>query len=230
MTPIEKAAFQMHAELDDYKDRIEASQGLIAEALDRANKPYIAYSGGKDSLVMLHMVLRVCPEVLVEHFYFGKYYFPMGLETEILGIAGTIGAKNIRVDTSSKYDLAGRTSKNIYFPEMFGRVQPDLISKGYDLAFIGLRREESGKRKRKASEPFRWNGKMLECYPLMNLTARDVWTYIVSNDLPYCSHYDRYGALLGIENTRMSTLFDPEFYKLGSNNIDGVLMPGFKNL
>ena len=69
---------------------------------------------------------------------------------------------------------------------------------------------------------------MLECYPLANLTARDIWAYIVSNNLPYCSHYDRYGALLGIEQVRMSTFFDPEFDMLGASNIDGLLMPEFK--
>ena len=228
MTPIERATFQLHAELDDYRARIDEANGIITEALNRSNKPYIAYSGGKDSLVMLHMVLQAYHDVLVEHFYFGKHYFPGWLEAEVLDIAGKIGAKNIRIDTSPKY-ASGRQPNNIYFPAMFGRIQPELISKGYDLAFIGLRKEESGKRKRKAYDPFRWNGKMLECYPLMDLTARDIWAYIVSNNLPYCSHYDRYGALLGIERVRMSTFFDPEFDKLGASNIDGVLMPEFKN-
>lgn len=59
--------------------------------------------------------------------------------------------------------------------------------------------------------------------------ARDIWAYIVTNNLPYCSHYDRYGALLGIEQVRMSTFFDPEFDKFGAGNLDGILMTKFNS-
>jgi 3'-phosphoadenosine 5'-phosphosulfate sulfotransferase (PAPS reductase)/FAD synthetase len=229
MTPVERQTFQLHAETDEYCVRIEAAEKIIAEALARANQPYVAFSGGKDSTVMLHMVIEKCPEILVWHWDYGKYYIPRDMEIEIQTNAAAIGARNIRVNTSKKYDRAKRSPKNVLFPTFFGSIQPIMAEQGIDLAFVGLRAQESGKRRLKTSEPVRWNKVMWECYPLQSLTARDVWAYIITNDLPYCSHYDRYGALLGIENTRMSTFFDPEFDKLGASNVDGLLMSQFKH-
>lgn len=229
MTPIERETFLMHSEQEDYQAKIAKALEIVQAALDSSKKPYVAYSGGKDSLVLADMVLRACPNVLIWHFWFGPYYFPDELEYEVLSAVRSFGATNIKVDTSEKY-CRGRTPKNIFFPELHGKIIPQMVTDGYDLSFVGLRKEESSRRKAKASKPIRWTGKMLECYPLADLTARDIWTYIVTRKLPYCSHYDRYGALLGIEHVRMSTFFDPEFDKFGASNLDSLLMPEFKHL
>lgn len=229
MTPIERATFKLHAVLDDYRARIEAAKDIISKALDISGKPYVAYSGGKDSLVLAHMILQACPDALIWHFWFGPYYFPIELEKEVLRAAQEIGAVNIRADTSKKYN-GGRSPNNVFFPTLHGKIIPELAAEGYDLCFVGLRKEESYRRKSKAAMPFRQDRNMMECYPLADLSARDIWAYIVTNDLPYCSHYDRYGTLLGIVNCRMSTFFDPEFDKFGASNIDGVLMPEFKHV
>jgi 3'-phosphoadenosine 5'-phosphosulfate sulfotransferase (PAPS reductase)/FAD synthetase len=58
----------------------------------------------------------------------------------------------------------------------------------------------------------------------------DVWAYIVSNNIRYLSHYDRYSKTIDITKIRFATFFDPEFDKLGCSNIDGVMMPEFKNI
>lgn len=179
-------------------------------------------------MVMLHLILSICPSIQVRHWDYGPYYMPRELEAEILRNIRKIGAEDLKVDTSEKYAHAGRTPKNIFFPTFFGGIQPRLVKGGTDVAFIGLRAQESIKRKWKTIEPSRWNGMMWECYPIRDLLTKDVWGYIVQHDLPYCSHYDRYGALLGIEGVRMSTFFDPEFDHIGQRNVDGILMPKFK--
>lgn len=228
MSPIERATFQLHAELDDYQDRIYTTNDIITEALRRANKPYIAYSGGKDSTVMLHIVLQAYPDIKVWHWDYGRHYIPRHIESEILRNAKSIGAKDITIDTSQKYNQ-GRCNQNVLFPALFGKVRPRMVKEGYDMVMVGLRAEESSRRKAKTITGFK-AGKITECYPVYRLTARDIWSYIVSNNLPYCSHYDRYGKLLGIEQVRMATLFDPEFDKFGASNVDGLLMPEFKHV
>ena len=101
---------------------------------------------------------------------------------------------------------------------------------GYNLQFIGLREEESLKRRRKInSKPFRCD-RIIECYPLHRLSWKDVWAYIISNDLPYLKIYDVYAKLLGYDKVRFATFFDPEFDKLGASNIDGVIIPEFKHI
>ena len=37
-----------------------AALAIIAEAMQQAEQPYIAFSGGKDSLVVAHLVSRFC--------------------------------------------------------------------------------------------------------------------------------------------------------------------------
>lgn len=229
VTPIERQTFEMWAETAGYRDRIDSATETIQEALYIHHGPYVAFSGGKDSLVMLHMILQQNPNILVWHWDYGPHYMPRDLEQETINLCYALGVKHLQIDTSPQY-AQGRSEKNVLFPAIFGKVQPKLVEDGYHLAFIGLRSEESHKRAAKTSARLRHNGVLWECYPLRDLTARDVWAYIIENDLPYCSHYDRYGKLLGIENVRMATFFDPEFYKFGSNNIDGVLMPHFKHI
>lgn len=227
MTPTELQTFEAWAEVDGYQNRIESAIQTIEDVLELYHKPYVAFSGGKDSLAMLHMVLSIAPDTLVWHWDYGPHYMPRDLEQEIIDACFKLGVKHLRIDSSPRYRW-GRSEKNVLFPALFGRIQPQLIEEGYHLAFIGLRAEESSRRANKTVGRLKHNKQMRECYPLRDLTTYDIWAYIVEHDLPYCSHYDRYGKLLGIENVRMATFFDPEFYKFGSNNIDGVLMPEFK--
>jgi 3'-phosphoadenosine 5'-phosphosulfate sulfotransferase (PAPS reductase)/FAD synthetase len=227
VTPIERETFLLHSELDDYQSRIAAAKSILVESIGRSSKPYIAYSGGKDSLAMLHMALQASPKILVWHWDYGPYYIPRYIEAEIIRNAKAVGAKNITIDTSPKYNQ-GRCGQNVLFPALFGKVQPRMFKDGYDMVMVGLRAEESRRRKAKTTGGFK-AGKINECYPVYQLTARDIWAYIVSHNLPYCGHYDRYGGLLGIEKVRMATFFDPEFDKLGASNLDGVMMPEFKH-
>jgi 3'-phosphoadenosine 5'-phosphosulfate sulfotransferase (PAPS reductase)/FAD synthetase len=63
-----------------------------------------------------------------------------------------------------------------------------------DLALIGLRKDESrGRRILLASRGntfYARGNQIVQCYPLANWTAADVWSYILKHDLPYPSLYD----------------------------------------
>jgi 3'-phosphoadenosine 5'-phosphosulfate sulfotransferase (PAPS reductase)/FAD synthetase len=231
MNAVLRETFLLHAETEGYLKAERLAREIVAEATRKYKKPYIAFSGGKDSTVMLHLVLQQAPKTLVFHWDYGQYYTPREIELETIDIAHRIGAQNIRTDSSPLYEKHKRTPANVFYRVFFGRTQKELVNEGYDLAFIGIRSGESTARKFKIrGNPFRWNNVLEECYPVHHFTARDVWAYIASHDLPYCSHYDRYGSLEGYENVRFCTYFDPEFAKLGRGNVDGVLMPEFRNV
>jgi 3'-phosphoadenosine 5'-phosphosulfate sulfotransferase (PAPS reductase)/FAD synthetase len=231
MDEVTKETYLMYAETKEYQRAVEQAQGIIRAAIEKHDKTYVAFSGGKDSTVMLHLVLQQYPDVLVEHWDYGPYYMPRDIEQETLDIARNMGANNIRIDTSHRYEEKKREPANIFYRVFFGKVQKELISEGITLGFIGIRSHESGKRKRKINgSAFRWNDVLTECYPVHHFTTRDIWAYIASHDLPYCSHYDQHGPLLGWENVRFCTYFDPEFAHMGCSNVDGVLMPEFRNV
>lgn len=219
----------MHSETDEYKHAINYVDDVITDALDRYKKPIISFSGGKDSLVMTHLILSQARDITVFHWDYGRYYVPRHIEDGTMRLMRWL-SPNSMVATSKQYERAKRNPSNIFYHVFFGKTTTELINRGYDLQFIGLREEESLKRKRKLNgTPFR-KGKIEECHPLHLMTWKDIWAYIVSNDLPYLKIYDKYAALVGWDKVRFATFFDPEFDKLGASNVDGVLMSEFKHV
>lgn len=220
--------FLLHAESPAYQQAVQTAQQVIQQALRRARKPYIAFSGGKDSTVMTHLVLQQAPDTMVLHWDYGRAFVPAPLHAEIMHIARAIGVQNLRVETSPLYDRLGRQARNVLGRELIGRLIPQLRDEGYDLCFVGLRAEESGKRRRRMrkAEPV---GVISECYPLALWRWMDVWAYLVANNLPYLSYYDARAELIGYERVRFTTLFDAEFEDVGAPQLDTLLHWRWRN-
>ena len=223
-----KAVLRKWAETDEHKRKIEESKKIIGDALAKAKKPYVAFSGGKDSTCVLHLVLLQKPDILVLHWDFGPYYIPRWLEKEFLKNARKLGARHLRIETSPEYERLGREAINVLGREYIGKLLPKMKDEGYDLAFVGLRKEEAVRRRLRI-ENQSYIGPIPECWPIGNWSWKDVWAYIFSHDLPYASIYDRYAPIVGWDQARLVTFFDPEFDKFGSSNLDGVLMWKFRH-
>jgi 3'-phosphoadenosine 5'-phosphosulfate sulfotransferase (PAPS reductase)/FAD synthetase len=231
MNAEDKEYFLLWSQTDEYQQKLKEAQSVIKQALKDFNKPYIAYSGGKDSTALMYMVLSLNDSVTVVHWDYGRYYIPRPLHEEIISIARKCGAKNLLVFTSSLYKKLGRKAQGVLGKHFIGVEIPKLIEQGYDSAFLGLRAEESVKRRLRTEGFYEYDRRgITNIFPLRNWTYRDVWAYIVSNDVPYLrSYYDKYAPLLGYEKTRFVTLFDPEFDRFGSSYIDKFLMWRYYN-
>jgi hypothetical protein len=92
---------------------------------------------------------------------------------------------------------------------------------------VGLRAGESSTRSRKLDETG-LHGESLgqpASFPLRDWSARDVWAYLVANDVPYPDHYDRLARSAGdgspreYEQARFTTFFDPEFEALSGASV-----------
>lgn len=207
-----RETFQAYSRLPEHVAEVEQAIDTISTALDK--RCYVSYSGGKDSTVLLHLVLQQAPTILVAHWDYGPGFMPREIENEIVQNAVAMGATNLEIYTSEQYE-AGRPDWAVFAPEFIGRVVPRLKARGYRRAFVGLRAEESCKRKRRIKR--HETIVMDECWPLASWTWLDVWAYIVANNLPYLSHYDKVAELQGsYRNVRLCTLFDPQFAHLGS--------------
>jgi 3'-phosphoadenosine 5'-phosphosulfate sulfotransferase (PAPS reductase)/FAD synthetase len=87
---------------------------------------------------------------------------------------------------------------------------------------VGLRAGESGSRSRKLNDTGLLGESLGQpaAFPLREWSARDVWAYLVANDVPYPDHYDRLarsaddGSPAAYEQARFTTFFDPEFEAL----------------
>jgi len=224
-----RRTFQLWAETGEYTQRIAEAEAFVEEALGQFRRPYIAFSGGKDSSVMAHMVLSRAPETTVFHWDYGPYYIPRWLEDEFIENAKRLGAKNIRVETSSLYLKEKREARNVIGRILIGLLGPQMRAE-YDACFLGLRAEESSRRKVRMKSGFYEDDQgITNIFPIRNLTYRDIWAYLINRGLPYASIYDRYGPVIGWDRVRLVTFFDREFEHFGSPTVDGVLMPEFKN-
>lgn len=228
-----KKSFQLRSKQKEYKNRVKYSKQIIEKAYEKFNKPYLAYSGGKDSVVMLHLALQIDPDIPIWNWDHGPYLMPREYQKEIINNAYKIGV--------NKEQLHIRTTKQLNTPDarwdymrwyrgFFGNLHPLIKNEGWDVALIGLRMEESSARKIKAKKPFNFTVDKFcpQCYPVHTWTWEDVWAYTISNKLPYLQHYEAYSEFAGWDRSRICTFFDNEFQH--KNSIDGVLMSDYRNL
>jgi len=222
----------MWTKTEEYQNRIHEAEVIIQKALKKTNRQFVSFSGGKDSTVMLHLVLKQAKNILVLHWDYNRYYIPQEIEDKIICNAHKLGAKNIRVETSILYKQLKRDAVNVLGKELIGRLMPKMRAEGYDGCFLGLRSEEGCGRKARTKTWFEYHGEHVapaNIFPIRSLKWLDVWAYIVSNSLPYLSVYDKYAKILGYDKVRLVTFFDMEFEKFGAPYLDGFLVPQFRH-
>jgi 3'-phosphoadenosine 5'-phosphosulfate sulfotransferase (PAPS reductase)/FAD synthetase len=216
-----RSAFLTWASQPGYQRYVALAQQEVRLALERSRRPIVSFSGGKDSTAMLHLVLAERPDIEVLHWDYGPFFVPRPIEEEILRLARRLGAQRLRVETSPLYVRLGRRARNVLGRHLIGRLLPQLMAEGYDCCFVGLREQESLKRRRRMRAG-RAVGPLRECWPLAPWSWLDVWAYIVSHGLPYLSLYDAAAAIVGYDQARWTTMHDPEFaHRAGAT--DGVL-------
>ncbi len=227
-----RKTFQMWSETNEYKEKVKEANNIIKQCFKQFKHPYLAYSGGKDSVAMLHLVIQHEPNIEVWLWDHGPYLIPRKIQKEIEENALKQGVKpeNLFIRTSKQLDHPdARWDYMRWYRTFFSTLSNLIDDREWDIAFLGIRKEESGARKARADKPFNYttDPKLPQCYPLHEWTWMDVWACIISNNISYLEHYDRYGAIQGYDKVRLCTFFDEEFQH--KNAIDGVLMPEFRN-
>lgn len=238
MNDLEERKFRLHAETDAHQDRVAQAEAWIAETFGRFSNPCLNYSGGKDSLVLLHLVADACgySDVPVYHFDNGLLRVP-GSDDFVRESVDRIGG-----------DLYVRTSESANNPEMvleeghgyngfWGQYWSLAEEHGWDARILGIRGDESAQRRDRFDStgeraPINWHEDAPAAAPIHHLSTRDVWAYIVANDLQYHEIYDKQGALYGgmeSRGNRLVTLYDAEFDSLGARTISQFIYPSETN-
>lgn len=205
----------------------------------------IAFSGGKDSTVMLSLAQKTLKKVKVLMYDFGrlKYkrynVFPEELVQEIVRNAYAISRQKILRIT--KLRNFGGVRENIDIVEEMEelRIIPDEMhwiegqqkiakEEGCDVMLVGLRKEESYRRRRRINSQQKYVGigGISEEWPLQDWEGLDVWAYIVQNNLPYPSIYDKKAQLVGCSylDIRLASFFRGQNEKGFIDNTDGILI------
>lgn len=227
MKDIEKLQFELHAKLPVFKRKVERAQAIIEEALNTIKCPYIAFSAGIDSTVLLEML------------YSSDYRIPV-----LFGDDGADYPESLQFlnDTELRWSVEiqrirclepwhdwchemGRPDLAEPGPEMDAAwMNPhqwhhtwsslkEAVHHGYGGVFLGLLASESRGRNyalknghkplyQVASESGIWH-----CSPLASWDKRDIWAYISSRNVAYNTAYDKLAELgVPLERRRVAPL------------------------
>lgn len=205
----------MHSSLDAL---IDESVTIIREVAAEFERPVMLFSGGKDSVVMVHLAARA--------FYPARIPFPvMHIDTghnfpEViefrdrcvaeLGVQLIVGSVQASIDAGRVADATGpRASRN---PLQTVTLLDSIAEHRFDAVFGGARRDEERARAKervyshrdsfgqwdpKNQRPELWGiyngrhrpGEHFRIFPLSNWTELDIWTFIAEHHIDLPSIY-----------------------------------------
>jgi len=206
------------------EDKANEAAEFSAEYLDEG---VVSVSGGKDSMVMLHIIVNKCRrDINVFHWDHGPALMPRPVESEILRNIFRVasGARRIIVKRFAKgFTERARAEWRDWYAAFFSTLR----SLNYKYHLLGVRAEESSRRSARGRVVARRH--WVEVHPVYYFTWRDVWAYVFKHNVPVPSVYFKYARLLGWDRVRLVTFFDREFEKYGSPQVDSVLMWRYKH-
>ena len=236
MDSLKQRELNLHSETSAYQKRINKAKEHVRKTFDRFEEPYVSFSGGKDSTVLLCLIDSLGYEPDVFHFDWGARDIP--------------GVEEHTREMCSKYcgELLYRSSERVgeeYVARdehhgmagIMGWVSTLGEERGWDAAMLGIRAEESNDRRDQYDgvppTSVDSDTPQTRVAPIHHLRTEDVWAYIVSNEIEYHEIYDKMSERLGRpidhDENRLVTLYDTEFEHLGSLEVSQMLYPGAAN-
>jgi phosphoadenosine phosphosulfate reductase len=146
---------------------------------------YVAFSGGKDSVVILDLVKRAGVK------FDAHYNFTTVDPPELVKFIRTFPEVSIDRPAKSMFQLIAE--KGIFPSRVIRFCCSELKERGGANRFVvvGIRWAESyGRSKRKMVEACFTDSRKYYIRPIIDWSDEDVWNYIKSHKLPYCSLYD----------------------------------------
>jgi len=184
-----EAGMRSRAMLPVYLKRLQSATTLVSDWFSLCSSPYVAYSGGKDSQVILDLALHQQPGVTTI-WHDEDWVLVPGFVTEVERYYQT---RIIRVrERHAADEFAARYG---FFPRCSAPRPVDFEADTWkeimthyqrDGVLIGLRKAESTARRMALKTPLRKQKDGLwHCAPLYDWRTEDVWTYIFTNNLLY---------------------------------------------
>lgn len=197
MPAAQRKRFQLHARKPAYHAKVTAARERVARMLASCQKPYIAFSGGKDSHVVLSLVRAELPNVPAVYFdadcaYPGVQHLLARTPWVIKHPATEPFLETLTRLGLTHPDLEAETMRTT----VYGPIRTLRAQYRFDGVFYGLRAEESaGRRKHAQVKGAQFTYKNADrgaeaCQPIYDFDYLDVWAFIVAQELPYCETYD----------------------------------------
>lgn len=198
MSNLERAGYLAHTMTGGYQYRLNDAASIVTQALEMARAPYVSFSGGKDSAVLLDIVAVQKPDIEARMLTSGETRHLHANFDEILDWwCARYPAMQL---TEINIDRVWSTERSFYTQRKAGRgdIVNFLADTDFDLVFLGLRDEESNNRRRANargvirqyadSNHSNIAGKWV-CTPIAKLTIQDVGAYVTFNEIPLFPAY-----------------------------------------
>jgi len=209
-----------------YKKRLAEAKNAVQQAVDTCNVPAVSFSFGKDSLVCVDIARQIDPDILVLNIDRGEGgdvreaidMYDQDVEEHCLNYHRVSTPRSIM----QIYREAGGINEVDKMEITSNLIRGFMIANKWfsvDCSIMGLRTEESTGRShlRKFGTFHKTKSEKIpyKCKPVLNWTGSEIWGYIVSNDLPYISFYDREARFDGYEKARYSNWAGSSFKEWG---------------
>lgn len=227
--------FKPYADLMGFKDLVGRTKKEIANTLEQFEKPSISFSGGKDSLVLLHLIQQEMGLTNIDVVFFdsgaelpdtldfiekiekefGLNFLIVDASPDLMTIAkenGAWGYSGSEWVGYEKYKAEDIKKILIQMPALTA-----IKHLNTDVQIVGLRAEESEARKnllKKGQLQFHKHTNCYSMYPLARWTGSDICAYIADRNLPYHPLYDKLFLYKGDPRrqrvSNMMQILDPE--------------------
>jgi 3'-phosphoadenosine 5'-phosphosulfate sulfotransferase (PAPS reductase)/FAD synthetase len=190
--------FELWSSLRQHKRLVEKARRRVGRWLEKVKNPYVAFSTGKDSTCILHLVREQASNVPAVYFD-ADCAFPESKEM-LQQISNVIIYKTDEplLETFRRFGGFGsrKLERETMQTTVWGPIKRLIAKYQFDGVAYGLRSEENPSSRGALSQyrgaVFQYKRDSLwACQPIHDWVYADVWAFIVLNSLPYCGVYDK---------------------------------------
>lgn len=184
--------------------KIEKSEKIIKKAFSiiEPQKLAIAFTGGKDSTVMLHIVKKVLknnitnPILFIDESHFDEVYEFVDKITNSWNLNLIVEKDE---ETLKKYFKTNNIEEKKKLAQILkiNAIKKAVEKHKWQGLMVAIRRDEHPAREKEVYFSPRKNPKHLRIHPILHFTEKDIWSYIKKFKVPYNPLYDKGYRSLG---------------------------------